>query len=835
MASECRPAAPGLSARPPRRLKRMVSRRVYQSNDRRLLFVDGRPCYERMLRQLCRLLSGEAARLEPADFGLGGGNLDEVTPIALAIGGRWLTKWIRWLALHQAHDRSAKAESRQLARRLGKLHEWRRAALDEVASGESPWLLHDEQQRELQSLAARCAVAATCPHAQTAARIVMWLGGAAAAERFYAALAHLPASSAADETRALLRASLAKLEVWIERASRERPTSLRAEIKHWSGQLPVEVRRRAGLSGRLPQMSPIERLELQRNRCAEALREHDGSGRPLLLAAVATLAVCDQSATPIPAALLQLWSGVPAQKQVRESCLALLAESTHAGYDQLLELLAERPDIRRHIWSGVRRMFAGGATPADVRWVLDEGLEHFFPHQQVSPRTVRRRVQRLSKAGIVLDPDELWSLCEAMRNDQQGRQLDVLVDWIAKLPAAAGTPRLRGLIRSVLVGSVARALGTLTLEPSLRQWSDLVARRHRTPAGDRMSAWRRHVDAIAAVAGKRRPDQPVASAEVRSEKRRAEYAYLRSLACRGAITPAQAARMQHLRQGFDGQVRDCREARRELHRLQKSYVVASVEALAHLIRQQAEQQLDPRLAHRLRDARLERLLKFAAWVGRMSSDEQQLLGEILTAHHERGQAYRRYLAANADWLSLARRQPFDLDVWLRPPAWTGEVAGAVVTIAASHDPVETFLMGHYFGTCLSFGDCNEMSVLANAVDANKLVMYVRDASGNVLGRQLLAVSTDWTLLGYRRYTNAPEGGSPDAESLRAALANYGYRLAERCGLATADAGEPADIGQHFWYDDCPVEWPAPPRPQPVPADATSGWATSPMGAVMPVG
>ena len=45
-------------------------------------------------------------------------------------------------------------------------------------------------------------------------------------------------------------------------------------------------------------------------------------------------------------------------------------------------------------------------------------------------------------------------------------------------------------------------------------------------------------------------------------------------------------------------------------------------------------------------------------------------------------------------------------------------------------------------------------------------------------------------------------------SLSEAMAGYVGRLAARCGLEMADEGEPEPIGDHFWYDDDPHEWPA---------------------------
>src|SRR5262249_3568804 len=48
------------------------------------------------------------------------------------------------------------------------------------------------------------------------------------------------------------------------------------------------------------------------------------------------------------------------------------------------------------------------------------------------------------------------------------------------------------------------------------------------------------------------------------------------------------------------------------------------------------------------------------------------------------------------------------------------------------DPIEVLRMGIPFDTCLSLTDgCNSASTVLNAIDANKRVLYVRDAEGAI--------------------------------------------------------------------------------------------------------
>ena len=133
-------------------------------------------------------------------------------------------------------------------------------------------------------------------------------------------------------------------------------------------------------------------------------------------------------------------------------------------------------------------------------------------------------------------------------------------------------------------------------------------------------------------------------------------------------------------------------------------------------------------------------------------------------------------------------------------------------ITLASDLHDIFLMGTYFSTCLSPGDVNDLSVLTNAYDANKQVvfMFTRDDSGQrqVVARQLIAISSDFRLLGYRCYMSWRHAEKSKRDEGLAAMAAYCRRLGNDCGLELADQGTPEEIGDHFWYDDGECKWPA---------------------------
>jgi hypothetical protein len=169
-----------------------------------------------------------------------------------------------------------------------------------------------------------------------------------------------------------------------------------------------------------------------------------------------------------------------------------------------------------------------------------------------------------------------------------------------------------------------------------------------------------------------------------------------------------------------------------------------------------------------------------------------------------GQAHRlrQQAPSNAAWLKRATEQ-FDVDSWLEPPTHAFELRGEPCTLAAERDPLQALRMGLPFDSCLAIdAGCNRHSAIINALDANKWVVYLRDRQQRIVARQLLAVSADWQLLGYRIYTSI--GSAPP---LIAAFDDYARALAQACGLTLADHGLPETLNGQDWYDDGPRSWP----------------------------
>ena len=113
-------------------------------------------------------------------------------------------------------------------------------------------------------------------------------------------------------------------------------------------------------------------------------------------------------------------------------------------------------------------------------------------------------------------------------------------------------------------------------------------------------------------------------------------------------------------------------------------------------------------------------------------------------------------------------------------------------------------MGNYFDTCLSRGDCNSFSTVANACELNKRVIYAVNTAGRVVGRKLLAINTEGRLVGFRTYTSMSD--TTTNRALRLVFRRYCEEIATSCNLQLADDGEVPLLFAENWYDDGAVVW-----------------------------
>ena len=155
---------------------------------------------------------------------------------------------------------------------------------------------------------------------------------------------------------------------------------------------------------------------------------------------------------------------------------------------------------------------------------------------------------------------------------------------------------------------------------------------------------------------------------------------------------------------------------------------------------------------------------------------------------------------NLAFLAGLRRRGIDPGPWLDDGVRTVTAAdGTPLTIGFAGDPLDVFVMGEHFSTCLGSDGVNFFSVVTNAADVNKRVFYARRAEGVVAGRCLFALTDGGRILTFEAY--AHDGKLEFAQIVRA----HALELAARMGTEVVGSGTVTTLLAHDWYDDGAVD------------------------------
>jgi hypothetical protein len=192
-------------------------------------------------------------------------------------------------------------------------------------------------------------------------------------------------------------------------------------------------------------------------------------------------------------------------------------------------------------------------------------------------------------------------------------------------------------------------------------------------------------------------------------------------------------------------------------------------------------------------------IRFLAGLGKSN---RRALKRFLQAIREGRSDYRESHPANRAWLE--KHRDLSLGEWLSGATLSHPVAvpgfeGAFVQL--EDDPQETLKMGTYADTCLGIGGCNQHAAVANALDLNKRVAFLRDRQGKPLARQLLVISEERTLVPFEVYLIE---GTIDRTAVERIFHEFDEGLARRIGLPRWNSGSEYRVRPlvaRDWYDD----------------------------------
>ena len=201
-------------------------------------------------------------------------------------------------------------------------------------------------------------------------------------------------------------------------------------------------------------------------------------------------------------------------------------------------------------------------------------------------------------------------------------------------------------------------------------------------------------------------------------------------------------------------------------------------------------------------------------IERVNKEEQHALRMLGSAEENRRglrKFLRAYWSGNKDYLSNhpATRAWYRKHAALKRSVWENgipfTVEGGRVAITVERDPLEILKLGTYVGSCLSVGGSFSYSAVAALLDANKKVLYARDRNGNVIARQLVAISDDNQLVCFYVYP------ASSTAAVKAMFRDYDHAFARALDLPLYLRSGPGDKSYEienvlsvYWWDDS--EW-----------------------------
>ncbi len=196
----------------------------------------------------------------------------------------------------------------------------------------------------------------------------------------------------------------------------------------------------------------------------------------------------------------------------------------------------------------------------------------------------------------------------------------------------------------------------------------------------------------------------------------------------------------------------------------------------------------------------------ALLLGLTVSQNRRLLKELLRMTASAEPDWFRRHPVNQRFLETVAAGGVDPAVWMGRFQRSREQHGETWTIYLEDDPLLILQMGNLFDTCLSVGGGSAYSTVANAIEANKRVVYVCNSRGHIIGRKLLAMDRGGRIYGFNSYGRGIWN--------KIALDQYCSQLARQAGARLATPEDIANLDPDdlrlfadWYFDGCePFDW-----------------------------
>ncbi len=639
-------------------------------------------------------------------------------------------------------------------------------------------------------------------------QIVIWIAGDSAGHRFRKSLHHFAGYHTTLRT-------LSRLRSLLHHRNKLSRTELVNAIRDVLNDVPEKLRIEFNLN------PPYRERDININANILACEKNVEAKLPpvALVGSAAALCATDGATSLVPPSLFFLpdLSNKEERKRAHlhkdRDFIELYDESGKAGYGLLLHAISKMADgYHKRSFREMRQFLAAGVEIDDAQWAVDNlNGSRLLAEKGLSPRPFRTLLSILQQAGIAERDLDIFDTIEKVAKRGNMNIVEAFAHWLSSVSTARLQPGLAKWAWNCLQQLLILEGANPALINQLRQWADPPAfSDYDAPvlsaAPRETQVWLSRLEYYQRLCGKQ-PTLPKSLARIltTNDREAQELEYLREARSNNVLNDRMAVRLSLLEK------RKPRTQTAGGHRiLRKAREVcahAALDAVRHIAAREGQRAWQQHIGleppnHLSGDE----IASIAAWATGQNKTALKCLRELLAAWCHYGMEYRKHLSLNKTWIEAASHH-VDLNAWFTPEPCEVEANGLHIGVNQAMDPFRIFLMGSYFDTCLSLDEFNRDSVLANAYDANKAVIFALGLEGQILARKLVCINSIFHLIGYRTYIASDDTLTPSMRKYVASMVDaFCGRWARNMEVPLGYTGAPAHLSGLFWHDDGVSHW-----------------------------
>jgi hypothetical protein len=805
-----------------RAVARLFAGRIFVQSGK-IFIVNGNPDPDALFKCLCDIKEVPDNEKEPDPFQLGF-SASDIRPV----GNKELNDWNQALIKWQKITQKMAANKRQRSGNRKKLEKWkieikylenRRELLFAIKSQKSSlinpitrWIPSDAENIQIDKVFSEIAAGKVLsPLWKWFAVITRWIGGENSLSRFIKALSEVCPTEHEHEVELCIELICKKFKQFQKELEFDSKQTVFHRVTYLLKNIPPEILNAIGIS--LPErLKAIKAYLLQQipyieKRYKEIIRIDLNN-----IAIAVIITALDDSNAQFPSRIFTL----PVEDK-SGFYKTLLDLSKNNLYKMILFTLdkLEVEEYSPSVLVNISNMLSAGADYEDINWIYDQYLYTSiddFSNKRLSPRSARLVITVLEDFGedICSEVDYIF---DRLISSGSTWFIDAFSGWLLKIPKKYWNKSTARTAWNTMLSGLALSEFDIKNRSIIHLWANPTRKKRLLNIpGELSSETKKGLEVLVYYQkllgrGEELP-KSLTNLFLTNQKKHEELTNLKKLKDIGELSDAASYRLLKLENEFrKGNEKLTLKENKIKRKAQEISARLAIDALSEIVRRKNLWYFNQEFKTNPPNwINFHELADIIIWSRQLKGDHKEVFSEIINAWKDNGPGYKNHLLINKGWLERISKRIPKIKQWLHPEPMKYKFAKGFLTIELSNDPFRIFLMGSYFDTCLGlrYGS-NRESVLANAYDANKGVLFAYNEQGTVLARKLLAITDNGRLVGYNTYINSDK--EKERKIIKQKITYYCALLASETGLRLVNKSKKIkSLTGIYWYDDGSEPW-----------------------------